>query len=110
MASQVFATIALPVAMAASALVLPVQTAAPTVPTVRISTKSATTDTTSSVRIHPSATSSSVTMPANPAQWYYWTEAWQREERRALEELAAGESLHFDTAAELLAWLEIDEA
>lgn len=38
-------------------------------------------------------------------QEFYWSEAWQANERRSLEELARGEGLDFDNAADLIRWL-----
>ena len=38
-------------------------------------------------------------------QEYYWTERWQADERTTLEEIAAGEGIDFDNAADLLRWL-----
>ncbi len=46
---------------------------------------------------------------APASQDYYSTDAWQREERTALAELERGEGRHFDSAAELIAWLDADD-
>jgi hypothetical protein len=42
-------------------------------------------------------------------QSYYWTDAWQREEATALEELARGEFVEFVSVADALAWLNEPE-
>jgi hypothetical protein len=39
------------------------------------------------------------------SQLYYWTGAWQRNERRAVEELARGEGRRFETPADAIRWL-----
>jgi hypothetical protein len=41
-------------------------------------------------------------------QMYYWTNAWQREERRAVAELERGEYVRFDRVEDALAWLDSD--
>ncbi|PPF30507.1 hypothetical protein C5C18_10275 [Rathayibacter tritici] len=44
------------------------------------------------------------------SQGYYWTAAWQREEGIALRELRSGEYQDFESAEDLIAWLnEPDE-
>lgn len=43
-------------------------------------------------------------------QGYYWTDAWQREEARALKEYAEGDFLEFSDVNDLLAWLDEPEA
>ena len=39
------------------------------------------------------------------SQLYFWTEAWQRAERESLDELARGEGVEFDDAADAVSWL-----
>jgi hypothetical protein len=38
-------------------------------------------------------------------QEYYWTEAWQSDERKTLAQIAAGEGVEFDNATDLIHWL-----
>jgi hypothetical protein len=38
-------------------------------------------------------------------QEYYWSEEWQAAERESLAQLAAGEGIEFDNAADLIRWL-----
>jgi len=38
-------------------------------------------------------------------QLYYWSRAWQDEERAALEELADGDFVEFDSMADAIQWL-----
>jgi len=40
-----------------------------------------------------------------PDQEFYWTEKWQADEQRALDELARGEGIDFDNATDLIRWL-----
>lgn len=42
----------------------------------------------------------------NDDQSYYWTEEWQAGERESLAELAAGRGIRFETAEEVIAWLQ----
>lgn len=44
--------------------------------------------------------------PAIPAsQRYYWSMAWQRDEREALRELENGDFVEFDNTLDLFRWL-----
>jgi hypothetical protein len=45
----------------------------------------------------------------DPDQAWYWTDAWQRKEREAEEDLAAGRYKTFDTMEEFLADLDSDD-
>jgi hypothetical protein len=42
-------------------------------------------------------------------QAYFWTDAWQRDERESLAELEVGRGRTFDSAAEAIAWLTSDD-
>lgn len=44
-------------------------------------------------------------VPVASPQGYYKTEAWQQQERRALDELSRGEYRDFDSADDAIAWL-----
>lgn len=46
--------------------------------------------------------------PEPPDQRYYWSDAWQADERIAQAELAAGDVVEFDTADDALRWLAAD--
>jgi hypothetical protein len=46
----------------------------------------------------------------NPAQAWFWTEEWQRKEREADADIAAGRVIHFDSDEELLAFLAESDA
>jgi hypothetical protein len=43
------------------------------------------------------------------AQLYYWTRAWQENERAAVDELERGEGQHFASAKDAIRWLLSDE-
>lgn len=67
-----------------------------------------------SVASSPAATviaGSAITTTARPtlvvpeSQLYYWTGAWQRNERIAVEELARGEGERFETPGDAIRWL-----
>lgn len=38
-------------------------------------------------------------------QAYYWSDAWQSEERESLDAIAAGDSHLFESAEEVVKWL-----
>jgi hypothetical protein len=38
-------------------------------------------------------------------QEYYWSKSWQTDERETLAQIAAGEGVEFDNAADLVKWL-----
>lgn len=42
-------------------------------------------------------------------QLYYWSRAWQRDERQAVAELEAGEGRQFATGEDAVAWLLADD-
>ncbi|MFZ4894245.1 hypothetical protein ACL9RL_07335 [Plantibacter sp. Mn2098] len=46
---------------------------------------------------------------ANSDQWYYWTDAWQQNEKKALKELNDGAYVEFDNINDALAWLNDPE-
>jgi hypothetical protein len=46
--------------------------------------------------------------PHDPDQAWYWTEGWQKAEREAEADLAAGRTRTFDTMEEFLADLDSD--
>ena len=48
--------------------------------------------------------------PIDPDQAYFWTAEWQAGERKADEELAAGEYTDFATMEDFLAYLFDDES
>ena len=46
---------------------------------------------------------------APASQLYYWSRAWQANERIAAAELACGEGVEFDSTDEALRWLDSDD-
>lgn len=45
----------------------------------------------------------------NPDQAYYWTEEWQEGERESQAERDAGQTVRFESADELIAWLQAED-
>jgi hypothetical protein len=48
-------------------------------------------------------------LSVDEGQLYYWSATWQENERIVRAELARGEGRAFDSADELLAWLDSDD-
>lgn len=46
---------------------------------------------------------------ASSDQWYYWTSAWQDNEKKALKELQEHNYVEFDNVDDALAWLNEPE-
>ena len=44
-----------------------------------------------------------------PDDAWFWTEEWQRGEREAQAAIDAGETVSFETADEVIAWLQRDD-
>jgi hypothetical protein len=62
--------------------------------------------TTTTVLGHPAAANGqrpAVVVPES--QRYYWTRAWQQNERVAVEEVARGKGRRFDNPADAIRWL-----
>ena len=62
--------------------------------------------------LHGHAASGNATGPTvlvPESQLYYWTRAWQRNERISVEELARGEGIRFRSGREAADWLLVDD-
>jgi hypothetical protein len=53
----------------------------------------------------PERASRAIAPVCEPSQAYYWKYAWQRDEREALDELAAGQGRVFENADEAIRYL-----
>ena len=54
---------------------------------------------------HRAGTGSRVRPGIPSSQAYYWTAEWQREERKAVEEIESGDFVRFSDSKEAVRWL-----